>query len=554
MNLVLTLNHLAGPWSAWMRFALFDGTFVLGSAGLVWLVARRRASSQFGYLLFLLVLVPLAVPLPLNVPAPLAWLSPRYAAGQSVTWLERLAVGRNESTADQRSDESLEKAGVERGAQKARWTTAHADLLPHVASADRTADETPPTLSLRALLMLGWATTVVALMARFAWVQSGMARRLKIARWLDPKSLPFDFAELRGRMGLRREVRLATSEIVASPAVWGLWRPRLVLPPSLVEHLPRGQLAWVLSHELAHVRRGDLYVVLLQKLVQIVYFFHPAVWLANWLVDRQRECACDDAALAVAACPGRECGTALVTVVERACGVPPLPALGLFHSQAFLRRRITRLVACQDSVPRRLSWASVGCLGLLAVTVLPRVNATEVPNPKKPVATSQDQIVDDERSSDTLALADDPPAEDADEANDGSDVQRSAVVLAERNAAMQAIRKARGQVYPDFKKLAVGERNIFDPKHNFIGASFRPGKVTDDTLALLAHFPELERVDLVETEISDAALERLAPLHKIRRLGLDKSTISDIGLAHLGQLRELRVLRLSDTGMTDAGL
>ncbi|HEV3023756.1 MAG TPA: M56 family metallopeptidase, partial [Pirellulales bacterium] len=469
MNLVSMLNHLAGPWTAWMRFALFDGTFALGSAGLVWLVARRRASCQFGYLLFLLALVPLAVPLPFDVPAPLAWLSPRYAAGQSVTWLERLAVGRSETTAGQHRNDSLEKTSVERSTHEARRTTGHADLLPRVASAGRTVDETPPTLSKQALLMLGWATTVVTLIARFAWVQSDMARRLKIARRLDPKSLPFDFAELRGRMGLRREVRLATSEIVASPAVWGLWRPRLVLPPGLVEQLPRGQLAWVLSHELAHVRRGDLVVVLLQKLVQIVYFFHPAVWLANRLIDRQRECACDDAALAAAGCAGRECGAALVAVVERACGVPPIPALGLFHSQAFLRRRTTRLVDCQGTAPRRLSWASVGCLGLLAVIVLPRVSATEVPNPKKPVATSQDDLVDDERSSDTVALVDDPPDGPSDDANDGSDVQRSDVVLAERKAAIQAMRKTGGGVYPDFEKLAAsGERDYLDPKHDFV--------------------------------------------------------------------------------------
>ena len=61
-----------------------------------------------------------------------------------------------------------------------------------------------------------------------------------------------------------------------------MW-PTVVIPPDLDESLTPKQLTWVLLHELAHIRRGDLWVVVVQRLVQAVFFFNPAVHLANWL-------------------------------------------------------------------------------------------------------------------------------------------------------------------------------------------------------------------------------------------------------------------------------
>ena len=94
---------------------------------------------------------------------------------------------------------------------------------------------------------------------------------------------------------MRRAVPILASPAVASPAVWGLVRPRLIVPAGLTERLTPGQWRWVLLHELAHIRRGDLWIATLQRLVQVAYFFHPAVWLASRMIDVQREYACDDA-------------------------------------------------------------------------------------------------------------------------------------------------------------------------------------------------------------------------------------------------------------------
>src|ERR1035441_5199582 len=82
-----------------------------------------------------------------------------------------------------------------------------------------------------------------------------------------------------------------------SPAVCGLFRPVILLPQSLVQKLPPAQLRAVLLHELTHLRRGDVWMNCAQALVQIVYWWHPLLWLANARIRRVREEAVDDAVM-----------------------------------------------------------------------------------------------------------------------------------------------------------------------------------------------------------------------------------------------------------------
>ncbi|HET6884344.1 MAG TPA: M56 family metallopeptidase [Pirellulales bacterium] len=226
-----------------------------------------------------------------------------------------------------------------------------------------------------------WAATAALLLGRFGWVQRSTARRFRGLQPIAATDFCIDLAALGRRLGLRRPVPLLSSEAVGSPLVWSLWRPKLILPPGLRERLPPGQLEWALLHELAHVRRGDLWVALVQRLVQIAYFFHPAVWLANRQIDRQREFACDDAALAAASSSGRDCASALVSIAEWACGATPRSALGLFdsNSKTLLRRRVMRLANESSGAPRRLSVVSAIALVITALLVLPRVRAENEP-------------------------------------------------------------------------------------------------------------------------------------------------------------------------------
>ncbi len=87
------------------------------------------------------------------------------------------------------------------------------------------------------------------------------------------------------------------SENVSSPVVTGILRPMIILPISLMSGLPREQAIAVLSHELAHLRRYDHLIVVFQRLLEALFFFHPAVWFLSRRLDQEREKACDDLVL-----------------------------------------------------------------------------------------------------------------------------------------------------------------------------------------------------------------------------------------------------------------
>jgi beta-lactamase regulating signal transducer with metallopeptidase domain len=95
-----------------------------------------------------------------------------------------------------------------------------------------------------------------------------------------------------------RKVRLRISSDGTSPAVYGLFSPVILVPNNLAPSLGSRHLRAVLLHELAHIKRGDLWVNWAQTVLQIVYFYNPLLWLANSTICRVREQAVDEVVLA----------------------------------------------------------------------------------------------------------------------------------------------------------------------------------------------------------------------------------------------------------------
>lgn len=96
--------------------------------------------------------------------------------------------------------------------------------------------------------------------------------------------------------GVSRPVTLLVSAAVRVPATWGVRRPVVALPAAAV-HWSAERLRLVLLHELLHVRRRDVMVEILLEAVTVVFWFHPAVWLAAGRVRLERERTCDEAVI-----------------------------------------------------------------------------------------------------------------------------------------------------------------------------------------------------------------------------------------------------------------
>jgi TonB family protein len=98
-------------------------------------------------------------------------------------------------------------------------------------------------------------------------------------------------------MGVRRKVRALMSSMVESPSVVGWLRPVILLPPATLMGLTSLQLEAIIAHEIAHIRRYDYLVNMVQMLVETLLFYHPAVWWTSKRIRLERELCCDDLAV-----------------------------------------------------------------------------------------------------------------------------------------------------------------------------------------------------------------------------------------------------------------
>jgi beta-lactamase regulating signal transducer with metallopeptidase domain len=135
---------------------------------------------------------------------------------------------------------------------------------------------------------------------------------------------------------ISRPITIATSDQVRVPAAIGLWKRTIVLPAWALNELPPEDLNAILLHEFAHLRRGDDWTNLIQKIVHALFFFHPAVWWIEKQLSVEREMACDDAVLAETANP-HGYATCLVSLLEKSLA-HRLPPTRLSMAHAAVRR------------------------------------------------------------------------------------------------------------------------------------------------------------------------------------------------------------------------
>lgn len=133
---------------------------------------------------------------------------------------------------------------------------------------------------------------------------------------------------------------LRESIAVTAPCVTGLFRPIILLPRNFAQLLSAEEIRLALAHELAHLRRRDLWLGLLPTLAQTLFFFHPLVWLGcrEWAAAREE--ACDAAALRLTGADPLHLGHLLLKL---AGGGETAPALGLSPGYRTLRRRLIGL-------------------------------------------------------------------------------------------------------------------------------------------------------------------------------------------------------------------
>jgi beta-lactamase regulating signal transducer with metallopeptidase domain len=363
------MNGLIETLNAWgENFLNFAWPMLLQSGALIAVVfaleffLARKVRAAVRHALWLVVLAKLLLPPALALPTGPAW------------WLWRPAPLLPEAPKN--------------------YTVTYGPAVPLIISMPQPAPTPkPPKLTVAAGAMI---VSAAGSMALLLWLALGWLRLVaKIRRAASSENFSKMLEEVRQLAGLRCRIRLKLVDDRQSPAVCGLIRPVILLPRALARQLSARQLHAVLLHEAVHLRRGDVWINCAQTLLQIVYWWHPLLWLANARIRNVREEAVDDAVMLALDDSAESYAPTLLEVAKFAFRRPwaGLGLIGILESRSALRRRVERLIACRPPRTPGLTFLSVCGIFAFSAVALPMGQgpvSNAVPPSLKPTHTPRD--------------------------------------------------------------------------------------------------------------------------------------------------------------------
>ena len=201
---------------------------------------------------------------------------------------------------------------------------------------------------------------------------------------------------------LRRSVALRLVDKLESPVSAGWWRPVVLLPAGLLTRMPADLIEALLAHELAHIRRHDYFVNLLQNAIEAVLFYHPVVWWLSHRIRVERERIADGLASELACAP-RKLALALSELSDLRRGAPA-PALRILQAAdgSQLMSRIQNLVRPTRGTPpgARIVFTMLG----LAAAGIATYTWAEDSDRERGITTHGTLHLDDKRHGDSFAL------------------------------------------------------------------------------------------------------------------------------------------------------
>jgi uncharacterized protein (TIGR03435 family) len=212
------------------------------------------------------------------------------------------------------------------------------------------------------LIVLAWVIGVVSFLTRLLGGWWWIHRLHRVARATPPSAWTKTAARLADSLGLSRRVHIVDSSVVDTPTVIGWITPVILLPVAALAGLSASQVEAILAHELAHIRRHDFLVNLLQTLAETMLFYHPAVWWLSARIRVEREHCCDEVALSV-------CGDAVSyaeALVELESWRRVRAPLAMAATGGTLMTRVRRLLGA-PAIDRPRSVGALISAGVIAV-------------------------------------------------------------------------------------------------------------------------------------------------------------------------------------------
>jgi beta-lactamase regulating signal transducer with metallopeptidase domain len=350
-------NIMAYRWWDWMGSMFWQASLLILLVTGLDLLARRWVWPQVRYALWLLIFVKLLIPPGWYLPTAVV---PRMF-GETQELLGRVWDRQFPQPAALQAAESapLDSAAMSEPVNGSGRTVATA--------------ATPARLLPQAYLFAFW----LAGMSLFLFLL--IFKMAKLRRWHreqeERKTIPPWFHELlvetSRRLNLEQLPAIVFSRDAVTPAVYGVFRPVLLLPEHYLNDLSREEAEHILLHELCHVKRGDLWIHGLVMLLQVAYWFNPFLLWANRQLRHVREMCCDQTLAArlqdrTEAYRKTLLNTARELLTERV--EPGMGFLGVFEEPFWLVARIRWLE--KKTWHHRKSIAAVAAFVTLSMAIL----------------------------------------------------------------------------------------------------------------------------------------------------------------------------------------
>ena len=221
-----------------------------------------------------------------------------------------------------------------------------------------------------------WAAGFVVALVAFVLRTFQINRFIRDCREIDLNQISLGMPDNElaiDHSGAQQTVKILANDAVAGPFCWQFHRPYIVLPNFLLG-LDRRQLHLIIRHELAHLRAGHPVQLFIQRVVEMIFWFHPIVWWSSHQSALAREFACD---AAVVESPGgvSDYLHTLLAVIQAGTGRPEAPSASISfgRGKTIVTKRAERLVAIARGVrPKRVLRLSpvAAHASLIVLTVL----------------------------------------------------------------------------------------------------------------------------------------------------------------------------------------